>query len=374
MKNLLQVTAKGIRHFTRADIPAVAEMYRQVFPSPAGLSYGTEATRAALAEIFFDNPWYDEEIASLVYLNASEQVMGFLGVTARPMLFKGRPVRGAVSAHFMSAPGGQNQLAGLQLLKAFFNGPQDFSLTDAANHAGRRVWEGLGGLTSPGYSFHWTKVLRPAEFAYASVAHKFPPLASLAGAVKPLCRLVNLYLTRLMPYRFSLPSSAAATLPLDAELLAAGLEQCTASDALRPAYSLDALAWLLRRAARIQQFGELQQVAVRNARGELLGWYLYYLRPAGESRVLQLAARRHALPEIFDHLCQHAWQRGAVALNGRVEPKYLSVLADRHCCFTSGKPWFQVHSHNAEVLQALLSGDAFLTSLDGEWCTSIRGL
>ncbi len=370
--------AQAIRPFTPADIPQVAALYRRVFlrgtTTAPNHSPTTQTIAQAFAEIFFDNPWYDEEIPSLIYTDAGDSVVGFLGVTTRRMLFKQQPIRLAVSAHLMTQPGSQNPLAGLQLLKTFFNGPQDLSLTDGANNAGRKVWEGLGGLTVPAYSFSWQRVLRPSAYTLAHAAGKLSWLSSLGVLTKPLCRAGDAYLTRLMPYRFQFSPPQATADKLDVQTMLDGIAECAAGDLLRPDYDEAALAWLLARAQRIKSAGSLQQIALRNARRELLGWYLYYLRPSGESPVLQLAARRNAFTEVFDHLCQHAWQRGAVSLSGRVEPKYLPLLTERHCAFTSGNPWLQAHSHDPELLQAILSGNAFLTSLEGEWCTSYRSM
>ncbi|MBI3758422.1 MAG: hypothetical protein HY269_01550, partial [Deltaproteobacteria bacterium] len=299
MNSRSTAVARAIRPFTPDDIPQVAELYRRVFLQPTGASSASasdnpsaQIIERAFAEIFFDNPWYDEELSASVYSGADGRIAGFLGVTARRMLFNQRPIRAAVSAHFMTQPAGQNQLAGVQLLKAFFNGPQDLSLTDGANNTGRRVWEGLGGVTVPAYSFYWQRVLRPSEFALTRVAAKLPGLAALRGLTRPLCHAVDAYLKRRMPHRFFFVTPQAETANLDVETLLKGLADCAASDLLRPDYDETSLAWLLNRAKRIRQTGLLQQAAVHNAQRALLGWYLYYLQPGGESRVLQLAARR----------------------------------------------------------------------------------
>ena len=378
MNRSATAVAQAIRPFTRADIPQAAELYRRVFLQANTASTvarpAAQTIEQAFAEIFFDNPWYDAEIPSLIYAGAGGSLAGFLGVTTRRMLFRQRPIRLALSTHFMTQPDSPNPLAGLQLLKTFFNGPQELSLTDGANNTGRKIWEGLGGLTIPAYSFFWQRVLRPSTFALARATAKLPWLSPLDRLTKPLCRASDAYLTRLMPHRFQLTLPSVETAKLDVQTWLNGLAECTADDLLRPAYDEAALTWLLARAQIIHSAGSLQQIAVRNTRRKLLGWYLYYLRPGGESRVLQLAARHNAFLEVFDHLCQHAWQRGAVSISGRVEPKYLPQLTERHCTFTSGNPWLQVHTHNPELLQAILSGNAFLTSLEGEWCTSYRSV
>jgi hypothetical protein len=365
--------AHSIRHLSTSDIPAVAEMYCRVFLRDAEVASSQRAVETSFKEVFFDNPWYSKDLSSLVCLDDAGRIIGFLGMTPRPMLFKGQAIRAAVSVHFMVAPGTKAQLTGVQLLKEFFSGPQDLSFTDGANHRGREIWEGFGGVTVPGYSFQWTRVLRPAEFGLSRVVRKVPWLSWLQLATSPVCRLSDMYLARRMPYRFSMPPHQVEPADLRAEGLSAGILDASADDALRPDYDVASVKWLLDRASQIHHLGTLSRVAVTGRGSNLLGWYLYYSQPKGLGRVLQIAARRHAFPAVFDHLCRHALDAGNTALTGRVEPKYLSVLADRYCTFSSGDPWFQAHSKNREVLQAILSGDAFLTPLDGEWCTSYRG-
>jgi hypothetical protein len=288
------------------------------------------------------------------------------------MQFRQQRIRGAVSVHFMTVPGTKGQLAGLQLLGAFFKGPQDFSLTDGANQLGRKVWEGLGGVTVPGYSFHWKRVLRPTALALERVARKVPLGSAVQSVLRPFSGLGDRYLARVMPYRYSIAPVPLDTANLTLEALHDNVRECSADDSLRPDYDIAGLGWLLDRAARIRQSGDLQTACVLE-RGDRLGWYMYYLRPGGESRVLQVGARRHAFHQVFDHMCRHAWERGAIALTGRIEPKYVAVLAERQCSFSGGDPWLQIQSRDKDLLQTILSGDAFLTDLEGEWCTSFRG-
>lgn len=175
-----------------------------------------------------------------------------------------------------------------------------------------------------------------------------------------------------MPDRFQISNVKDKAENPGLETLVTGLSEIAPSS-LQPDYDEAELGWLLRQANRVKHAGVLQKVAVRNVKQELQGWFIYYLQPNGESKVLQLVARRNTLDEVFDYLCQHALQGGAISLGGRVEPKHLPMLAAHHCFFTSGTPWFQVHSRNRDLLQAILCGDALLTKLDGEWCTSFRG-
>ena len=88
-----------IRAFTPADIPNLAGLWLRVFrkveqePSPALAAY--------FHEVFFNSPWQADDINSLVYESAEGELSGFIGVVARQMLFRDRPIRVAVATQFM---------------------------------------------------------------------------------------------------------------------------------------------------------------------------------------------------------------------------------------------------------------------------------
>ncbi len=89
---------------------------------------------------------------------------------------------------------GRNQLAvrrrsrnhagivAVRLARAFLEGPQDLSISDEASDVARKIWEGLGGTTALLRSLHWTRPLRPATLAVATVCG--PGTAGTAGGVR----------------------------------------------------------------------------------------------------------------------------------------------------------------------------------------------
>src|SRR5262249_25986930 len=101
------------------------------------------------------NPWRDDALPSLVYVNAEGRPVGFIGVIPRPASFDGHPIRIAVATQFMVHPDYRG-VAGVQLLKEFLSGGQDLSLADLAKGAGRRLWERPGGATARLPSLQWT--------------------------------------------------------------------------------------------------------------------------------------------------------------------------------------------------------------------------
>ena len=81
-----------------------------------------------------------------------------------------------------------------------------------------------------------------------------------------------------------------------------------------------------------------------------------------------MAARKGAYEQVLDHLFRHAWQRGALALTGRLDPRHMRELTNKHCRFDSEGGWTMVHSRDQELLQTIYRGDAWLSRLEGEQC------
>ena len=81
----------GIRPFTLEDVQQVADLYELVMRSKVG------AASPALADyfrrIFFEHPWVDEEIPSLVHEDRAGRIAGFVGSHVRRMTFEGRLTR-----------------------------------------------------------------------------------------------------------------------------------------------------------------------------------------------------------------------------------------------------------------------------------------
>jgi hypothetical protein len=143
--------------------------------------------------------------------------------------------------------------------------------------------------------------------------------------------------------------------------------------ALQPAYDARSLAWLLQQSELKTRHGKLRSRLVRDGAGEALGWYLYYLQPGGVSEVLQIVAVAGAFDRVLQRLFVDAWRGGAAAVRGRLDPRFLQQLSDRHCWFRREGTWMIAHSRHAEVMSALHRGDAFVSRLEGEWWLRFGG-
>jgi hypothetical protein len=173
--------------------------------------------------------------------------------------------------------------------------------------------------------------------------------------------------SRALPHRFGKPGASLQATDLDRETLLAGITQFPSGYTLRPDYDADSLFWLLAKADQLARPGELRKIALRKADGELVGWYLYELSADGLGEVLQIVGRKKSFGEVLDHLFYHGWRNGAIALSGRLDPKFAQEFSDKYCFFNCGGPWTLTHSRDPEVLQAIYQGDLFLTRLEGEW-------
>jgi hypothetical protein len=315
-------------------------------------------------KIFFHNPWYDESLPSLIYQNGDGRIIGFLGVVPRRMLFREVPIRAAISFHFMVEPENRSTLAGIHLLKTFFAGPQDLSLTDGAGEVGRKVWEMVGGVSVPLYCQRWTRILRPSREAL-NLLGRNRLVSSISRVISPFCDVTDSTVARLMPRYFPSPQNFEEE--LSAATFIEELPQFSKGLALCPDYDTDTAQWVFDGAAQMKYYGHLQKVSVRNAKKEMIGWFMYYLNRGGMGTVLQIAARKGTVAEILDQLFDHARRNGVVALSGRIEPRFMRELSEKHCFFRSVGALFLVHSRHDDLLHAIQRGDAFMSHLEGEW-------
>lgn len=347
-----------VRPLAPGDIPAVAHLFARVYPYARWASQAD--CEAYFQQVFFANPWADPGLPSWVAMEGSSAV-GFIGVMPRPMRLRGMPVQAAVVTQLMVDQEKRCGVVAAQLLRKALAGPQTLTISDGANETSRRMWEALGGLTSTLYSLQWRRLLRPAQSTLrrASSAHG-RAAALLATPVAVLADVCNAY------YRALQRRSELIEEPLDAAGLLEGLRGTVRRVALSPDYDIDSLDWLLAQVRAKRRHGELQAHRLRLQNGTVAGWFLYYLNGAA-SKVLQLHAREDAERAVLDHLFNHAWRRGAAAIEGRMEPRLARVLGQRHCLFHTSSVYSLIHSRDAALLSAFAQGDAFFSRLEGEW-------
>jgi len=338
----------------------VRDLYR------GGSDGAVDDSAAFLKRIFFEPPWLDDSMPSLAYEDESGRIIACLGIMPRDMKFRGRAVRAAVGHHFIVDPSRKGARAGVELARRFLKGPQDLALAEG-NAFSRRIWEYLGGSVSLLYSLCWTRALRPAEYGLARLEDRGLPMAA-ALTLRPACRAMDATLQLVPRYTFRFQPPTALADNLDIVTMLACLSAFASNRALQPVYDVPSLTWLLETQHEKCYPATLHKVAVRTHSGRPLGWYLYYLGASGVAEVLQVGGRDDSIPEVLDHLFYHAWQRGAVAASGPMDPRLCNTLSEKHCAFhRPANCWMLFHSEDQDIVNAIQAGDAFLTRLEGEW-------
>ena len=359
-----------LRTLAENDIPAVAALFGRVYPEHRWASQAT--CESYFREILFDNPWRDLQLPSWV-AEENGRIAGFQAVMPRPMRFRGRPIRAAVSCQLMVDPDKRHSLTALQLAKACIAGPQDLTLADGANDLSRRIWIGLGGTAPLPYNLHWIRPLRPARYMLSLLEERAAFPLPLTLSARPLGALADVLAARLHPNRFLREQPKLTEDALDPATMLEHLPDVMNGCALQPAYDTHSLAWLLQQAALKTRHGTLRARAVRNGKLQLIGWYLYYVRAGGISEVVQITARNGSYELVLQRLLADAWRHGALAVRGRLDPRHAAELSDRHCWLRRESPYTLVHSRSADVMAAIHQGDAFLSRLEGEWWLRFQG-
>jgi hypothetical protein len=353
-----------VRAFRESDIPQVAALHRTVFRIAPRRDGEPERYDAYFRRVYLDHPGCHPDLPSLVY-ESNGRIAGFLGVVPRRMRMGGRPLQAAVSSQFVVESNGCSALVAVQLARTFLEGPQDVSIADEANDGAQKLWEGLGGATALLPSMHWIRPLRPARLALSFLRRR-TGLGRLAPFAVPPSLIVDALATRTPGSRLFQTHPDTTDTALSADTVLAAHRECTAGS-LRIEYDRPTLDWLIERAA-LRKPGCTFEAAAIGTNGQVAGWYMYALERGGTAEVLQLAARPGAVESVLDHLFYRAWCRGAAAVGGRLESRFLQVLSDKYCLFHRRGPWMLVHARRSDVVRAFQLGDVFFSRLDGEWC------
>ena len=321
--------------------------------------------RQYFADVLLNHPWFDPELSSLV-LEQGGEVVGFLGRMARPMLFAGRPVRCAVAMQLMVDPNRKQGFAAIELIRALQAGPQDLGFNDGANQNAVRLWERCGGQFSRLLSFEWTRRLRPVQSFSLSLRNH----AGLRGASRVghgLAGLVDAVAVNALPRLFHRPAHGLSCSAASAREIVPVMGQVAGSLALSPIYTPQTFAWLLAKVAEAQQFGVLRSMTVRDDQGQPVGYFIYFVRAGQIAHVLQVAATYGHGVAVLGTLFRDAWEQGAIAVCGQLDPSLMIDLSNSYCQFRCPSLGVLVHSRNPDILNAIQRGDVFLSRLEGEW-------
>jgi hypothetical protein len=301
-----------------------------------------------------------------VYESQDGEIVGFLGSYARRMRLDGCALRLACSGQLVAAPEARHKGVGALLMRRYLAGPQDITITDGATDYIRQIWTGLGGRTETTASIGWVKFLRPSKVGtYLTGRRGSRWLTRSLGLVGPgVDAAVRRIADRVPGFLPVEPTTTTEELgPGD---LVEQVRSAARHLRLRPDYDAAYVEWLFTELSAVTVRGTPVRHLVRDSRGRVLGWYVYYLKPGSIAQVMQVAAPGRDVAAVLGHLFWHADKSGAAAVTGRLEAHTISEL-QRNRCLLKRSEWSLVHSKDQSVLALLGTPDTLLTRLDGEW-------
>jgi hypothetical protein len=358
-----------IRECEPDDLPLVAGLFQRILRH--GEKCNVPRLASYLKELFFEHPWRDPDLASLVSTSPDGAVNGFIGVLPVRMVYRNAPVRAALASSLMVDKSGNDSLIGVRLLRRFLEGPQDLSVTDTANQLSRRLWECLGGSLSAQYSMEWFRILRPAEGALALALEHWP----MAAPLRVITRLIDsLWVTaKRRPFSIEANDPSIRHVRFDTDEAIEFIPSLAADYELRPSWRREELPWFLRHAQCKERHGPLiaRRVVARN--GTTVGCYLYYGRPGDVAFVLQILCKRQYADVVIKALLADAYGLGCTVVRGQSQPEMLAALLQNRCIYRRG-PAVMAQARNAELSTSIQTGSAWITGLAGEsWSRLIGG-
>jgi hypothetical protein len=354
----------SIRTLLREDLPDAIALFQRVMGCDCeGLAPGVAEFLEAAT---FGSPWTDDDLPSLAAVDGDGRIVGWIGVGLRRMRFGDQPVRMVVCSNLVVDPAFRHLAVGTLLLRQVLDGPQDVTISDTPSEAVRRMWLLLGGESVAVESIHWVRLLRPCQTGLQVLEERLGGGRRLAWAESG-ARLLDRAAGTPARRRLEPILGAPTDEPLTPESLLDALPGCIRRLTLVPAYDRQYLEWLFASMDRGERHGRVVARMVRGADGARVGWFVYSLRPGRRSEVLQIVARSERDAErVLEHLAAHAFAHGAAALRGRLESQFVAPVARQRSLLRYG--WAAlIHSRDPRLRDAIQSGRALLTRLDGEW-------
>jgi hypothetical protein len=355
-------TMMEIRPFDEEFAAAGANLYLRAMRGqsrPAGAPL-----QEYFCEVLLRNPWATPEISSKISIEDGN-VIAFLGVIPRPMVFRGQPIVAATLTQFMVDPDHRRSSAAIQLLRRCFAGPQDLTWVDGASDPVHLFHRPCGSLPAHFYSLHWMRVLRPFDMG-RSFLRRFGSAGKAAHHAARIGTAPGDFVAGRLGV-FRPPRPALSYRAASARELFGCIQEIGWRDPLKPAYDLLSFEWLLAQASQARSFGELRSLIVDDPAGKPCGWLVYFAKRHDTAYLLQAGTRRADQFESVLHvLFADAWDQGCAVVKGPSRPEYLTTLTKNYCLMRHPGSSALIHSRNPDIVNSVRLGEAALSGLDGE--------
>lgn len=357
--SVAETKTQRVRPMRVDDIPAVRALFTQVF-RPKSTS-NSESFDQYFRHVFFENPYYDADLCSIVHEDSKGEIDSTLCVLPIPYHVDGKIVMGRLLCAYMMRPGGSPRGAA-ELTLTLRSRPNDFSFSDSAAPVSTRHFSAVGGITLDTHGLAWTRIFRGASYVAQFVAERRAALRGWPAAK------VGKLLDALVP----IPKLRNST---NGKLAVREIDQGEAIGLIRqllptydayPAWTEQDLQWVLNLARDNRAAGELRFCAVSGKGDEPVGFFCYYARANGIAEVLSVLALKTREQAVVEVMLSHLQEAGHIAAQGRADPRFLGALSQQSVMFFRLKANVCVVTANPGVVNALDHNDIFIGGLAGE--------
>lgn len=346
------------RIMTVDDVPQVARLYADRLLPKAQADADPTLVQRRLVQAYFEHPWPSDDIASIVCEDDGGRIIGFLGVTPRPMVWRGEALRAAIIGNLVVAQDKAAAGASHSIISQFVAGPQDLAISDFALDVTRRISDRYGGATIRLLSQFWSLDLSPATLAAQSrVAQRLGPAQSL---LRPMARAIDAADRRVRRGPWWMEPAQSSVHPLSMQRMAQLIDE-HGGDSIKPVYTAETLERLLAPPRGLE--GRIVAREVKNPDGHTLGSFVFYLD--GDAELVHMGAALGAGDRVFRAAVQHATERGAGAMTGRILPPLMRDMSRAGARFYTDS-WLILHTRRPDIVAAFHAGDVFFNALDGE--------
>jgi len=357
-----------VRPLEERDLPRLAEIHLSAIGHVGNTVEEVERGYIETVPELVLNRAYAEFASPSLVFEHDGIVQGFVLAGCQPAVFAGERVWVGSAGHLTVEPEARSSLAGIHLLRALCDGPQDLLYIDRSNTQGRMALKAAGFEQFPERSLRWSRVFSSAALQGQRVAQLFdlPWKPAMDGAAR-----VGYWARRVARKpRFDLPDLPKATsvVALTPEhVLEVAPKAMTRFD-LHPEFSDESQltqSWDFM--AKTRPNSTFVMHAVVNRRGTPVGWYIVDIDTHGFGDVVQMVGVVGQERLVLLHLLHEARRAGAVAVEGDLSLDMLFDVDDFDCEISAERTAKSVHSRDPKLVDAFRSGRAFLTQLEGEF-------
>lgn len=362
---------RATRTMVRADVPAVAALFKRVFRGDA--SPPSAAFSDYFEAMLFSSPRYDPAFGSVVHDAPDGAIDAVIAsfpieIAAGDTTYRGRILSSYMTENRSGATAGgrsSGTRGGGDLPLTLRRRNHDFLFTDTAKPVSADVMLALGGHVLPIHSLEWIRVFGPVSLALRLAERRFAVIGRLPldGLARLADRLARLVVRALAP-----PPMPEGTrwVPMSSEAFIAAAPGFVTHYAVRPVWAPDELGWLIEMARRRTWNGPLTFRAVEDAKGRTIGAVAYFGGPGRAGVVLNLLAAPGAERAVVATAIAAIAAEGVVALRGTAQPGQLEALERVPGLMLRRNGFAVAISRQPAIEEAIRRGDIYIGGLAGE--------